>query len=373
MGVGLSPLPLAATRLPPPPLADPGLCSVGRRGSLAYGSPPRPPGLVRARRSACGCRACSAAPAPSGPPGLRGPRPGAVRLRGGPRPAPLGPLAALRHRLRGSPRRARLCGRWPGPGLGLLAGLRLGGRGRPPTGPCSARRFPARVSSGPPALRPAPGPLGLCGGLGFSPAAPRPAAPAGGSRGPWARLGGLRPPPAARSAPPEGRASRAPLRHPAPVGAGPRGPLSSPVVNPEIVNLDCYTVRVVPPAGSPIVAPRVKAKPLRGGFASLDPLRYGTFAPAGLTFWPVRGTLDFLGPFRSLRGAAARAVSTVRRKPPPEKSGGGFFMLWAPPSLAGIETLCLAPAALLSLDTRSSDSANATKPLLFCCVGWIQI
>ena len=121
-------------------------------------------------------------------------------------------------------------------GLGLLAGLRLGGRGCPPAGPCSARRFPARVSSGPPALRPAPGPLGLCGGLGFSPAAPRPAAPAGGSRGPEARLGGLRPPPASRSAPPEGRVSRAPLRHPAPVGAGPRGPLSGAVDSPKIVN-----------------------------------------------------------------------------------------------------------------------------------------
>lgn len=251
-------------------------------------------------------------------------------MRGGPRPAPLGPLAALRHRLRGSPRRARLCGRWPGPGLGLLAGLRLGGRGRPPAGPCSARRFPARVSSGPPALRPAPGPLGLCGGLGFSPAAPRPAAPAGGSREPEARLGGLRPPPAPRSAPPEGRASRAPLRHPAPVGAGPRGPLSSPVVNPEIVNLDCYTVRVVPPAGSPIVAPRVKAKPLRGGFASLDPLRYGTFCPGGLD---IQARSWYIGLPRPVPlpsgGRRSRGVHGTA-KAPTREIGWGFFHALGP-------------------------------------------
>ena len=244
--MGLSPLPLAAYAAPPasPRGSGPLLRRAAGVPRLRLASPPSGFGscssvrfvvaaLVRPLRPLRGLRACAApgperfacaaAPGRGAGPSLR-PRPAPRRLRG------IGLWA--------SPRRARLCGRWPGPGLGLLAGLRLGGRGCPPAGPCSARRFPARVSSGPPALRPAAGPLGLCGGLGFSPAAPRPAAPAGGSRGPRARLGGLRPPPAARSAPPEGRASRAPLRRPAPVGAGPRGPLFSPVVNPEIVNLD---------------------------------------------------------------------------------------------------------------------------------------
>ena len=130
--------------------------------------------------------------------------------------------------------------------------------------------------------------------------------------------------------------------------------------------------------------PRLRLASPPSGFRSCSSVRFavaspalthyamGLFAPAGLTFWPVRGTLVFLGPFRSLRGATARAVSTVRRKPPPEKSGGGFFMLWAPPSRAGNETLCRAPAALLSLDTSSSDSANATKPLSFCCVNPLE-
>ena len=237
-----------------------------------------------------------------------------------------------------------------------LPALRAGCRQRvAPPGPPSARpsgfgggwlrpRGPARPfgplvwGRWPPGPFCAPAPARACwrvfpGALlavGLSPAAPRPAAPAGGSRGPEARLGGLRPPPASRSAPPEGRVSRAPLRHPAPVGAGPRGPLSGVVDSPEIVNPDCYTVRVVPPAGSPIVAPRVKAKPLRGGFASLDPLRYGTFCPGGLDILARSWYIGLPRPVPLPSGGRRSRGVHGTAKTPTRFLGWGFFHALGP-------------------------------------------
>ena len=325
MGVGLSPLPLAAARLPPPPLAGPGLCSVGRRGSLAYGSPPRPPGLIRARRSACGWPACCAlrfAPA-RGPP-LRSSR----SVVGRP---PAGALSRPRLRRGLPPPSSALWSFLRSGGLASSQVCAWGGRGCPPAGPCSARRFPARVSSGPPCAPPCSGAPGALWWSGLLPCRPPPGRPRWGLPGAQGPFGwGFAPPPASRSAPPEGRASRAPLRRPAPVGAGPRGPLSSPVVNPEIVNPDCYTVRVVPPAGSPIVAPRVKTKPLRGGFASLDPLRYGTYCPGGLDILARSWYIGLPGPVPLPSGGRRSRGVHGTAKAPTREIGWGFFHALGP-------------------------------------------
>lgn len=295
-------------------------------GTSAYGLAPRAcRSRLRARRSACGWPACCAAPSGR----ARAPRPGAFRLRGGPRPAPLGPLAALRHRLRGSPRRARLAvsvaraGAWPprraalgGPGVPALgralvpAGSPLGSRPGPPCAPpCSgapgaaavafraARVLPCALPSRRPrwGLREARGPSG------------------------WAS-----PPVRFAVGSPVGRASRAPLRHPAPVGAGPRGPLFGAVVNPEIVNPP--RVRPVRVPSDRSAGPHIPAA--RPAFTACPAPGASPFFPSGaargLTSYAKRDMLMFRGPFHSFRGVAASAVSTDGKKSPPNFQGGDF-------------------------------------------------
>lgn len=218
--------------------------------------------------------------------------------------------------------------RWPGPGLGLLAELRLGGRGCPLWGGPSSRLVP-RSGLVPAPLRSAllvVGRASRCcgGGRGFSPAPSRPAVPAGDSGKPEARLGGLRPPSALRSAPPVGRASRAPLRHPAPVGAGPRGPLFGAVVNPEIVNPP--RVRPVRVPSDRFAGPHIPAA--RPAFTACPAPGASPFFPSGaargLTSYAKRDMLMFRGPFHSFRGVAASAVSTDGKKSPPNFQGGDF-------------------------------------------------
>ena len=259
----------------------------------------------------------------AGPPSAR-----PARSSGGPRPGRIRALAFGA----ASPRPPRLCGRSSAPGAWPPRRSALGGgRGCPPAGPCSARRFPARVSSGPPCAPPCSGAPGALWWSGLLPCRPPPGRPRWGLPGAQGPFGwGFAPPPASRSAPPEGRASRAPLRRPAPVGAGPRGPLSSPVVNPEIVNPDCYTVRVVPPAGSPIVAPRVKTKPLRGGFASLDPLRYGTYCPGGLDILARSWYIGLPGPVPLPSGGRRSRGVHGTAKAPTREIGWGFFHALGP-------------------------------------------
>lgn len=108
--------------------------------------------------------------------------------------------------------------RWPGPGLGLLAGLRLGGRGCPLWGGPSSRLVPRSGLVRPPCAPPCSGAPGAAAvafraarvrgcaalpGALRSPLPPsRPAVPAGDSGKPEARLGGLRPPSALRRLPP---------------------------------------------------------------------------------------------------------------------------------------------------------------------------
>ena len=74
------------------------------------------------------------------------------------------------------------------------------------------------------------------------------------------------------------------------------------------------------------------------------------------------------GSFRSLGGHLSQGVRG-RQKAAWSISTRRLFLLPRNcSSRAGIVALCRAPAALISLDTKSSDSANATKPLSFCCV-----
>lgn len=222
MGVGLSPLPLAATRLPPPPLADPGLCSVGRRGSLAYGSPPRPPGLLRARRSACGWPACCAlrfAPA-RGPP-LRSSR----SVVGRP---PAGALS-----------RPRLRRGLPPPSSALWSFLRSGGLASSQFcawGAGGARlRAPARPGGSPLGSRPAPLRSALLRGPWGSvvvwasplppPARPPPLGAPGGPGPVWV---GLRPPARFAVGSPRGSRFSRPSPSSSPGGGGPPGPAFQP-------------------------------------------------------------------------------------------------------------------------------------------------
>ena len=203
MGRGLSPPPLAAAAAPPPSPHGSQLGSpVGPAGAPRRCSgPPRFPGPA-------GFGSCSSPPLWCPGPWARGrgrplsgPSPfespgGSVSLARRPPPLaglspPLVPGSPLwRLPGPGSPRRALLWGRWArrgglgprsfrsgGPGAARLRALRRGGAA-----------LPARLPSRPPCA-PLPGPhVARCGSsgaavdAGFSPASPRPAAPAGGSR-----------------------------------------------------------------------------------------------------------------------------------------------------------------------------------------------
>lgn len=263
-GWGSRPSPSALRASPRLPSRARASAPSGGGGSLAYGSPPRPPGLIRARRSACGWRALLRTPLRSG---ARAPPP-LVPL--GRRAAPGRGAFAPSPPARPPPRPPRLWGRSSAPGAWPPRRAALwGGRGCPPValwGPWAGS--PLRFRPGPPAAAPRSSAV-LCGSVARgcacrrlaripvraarvppfrrlpggaaasvfrgSPLRPPPAAPAGGSGCPRPDWVGFAPRPL-RGRPPRGSRFSRPSPASDPGGGGPRGPHFGAVDSPKIVN-----------------------------------------------------------------------------------------------------------------------------------------
>lgn len=226
--MGLSPLPLAAARLPPPPLAGPGLCSVGRRGSLAYGSPPRPPGLIRARRSASWLPRLFGR---SGPFGASGPARPPARSGSLARRPPPGPV--------GAPRRvAASASGLPPPCAALWSLARagawpprrsaLGGPGVPACGPQLGPAVPRSGLVRPPCAPPCCGAPGALWWSGLLPCRPPPGRPRRGLPGAQGPFGWAAPPARCAGGSPRGSRFSRPSPSSSPGGGGPPGPAFQP-------------------------------------------------------------------------------------------------------------------------------------------------
>ena len=327
--------------LPSPRPAGPGplplpSAAAGRRARrrASFAAPPSPPlGRLCARTRSAGarCRRLPAAPAllrcglPARSPLLR---------------AALGLVQRVGSR---------------GLSLGPLRGKRRGSSGPAPVGGLRWRsgRFPARLS-------------GVTWCAVFSPAPPRPAAPAGGS---GERVACSRWPSAPRCV---GRASRAPLAGPPSPGSDPPVGVFGPVDTPKTVNRCCaggpagphpgpdlHAACSRPAAALPLSHPR-QGCPSAGPGYSLGPAltRPGReICPAGLTFPARCATMSVRGLFRPFGGRPFGGVRGQTRAPSGDPGWGSFF--------APVPCHRAPPLPYSILDHLP---ANATKPLSFCCV-----
>ena len=228
MGVGLSPLPLAAYAAPPasPRGSGPLLRRAAGVPRLRLASPPSGfrscssvrfvvAALVRPLRPLRGLRAC-AAPGPERFACAAAP----ARPRWGPSPRcgiGFGAPPAVRGSVVGG----------PGRGLASSQGCAWGAGG-------ARLRAPAQPGGSPPGSRPAPlrsallrGPWGSVV-VWASPLRPPPAAPAGGSGGPGPDWVGLRPPARCAVGSPRGARFSRPSPSSSPGGGGPPGPAFQP-------------------------------------------------------------------------------------------------------------------------------------------------
>lgn len=225
MGVGLSPLPLAAARLPPPPLSGPGWATRwARRGTSAYGLAPRAcrvqpvlvgplvvAALVRPLRPLRGLRAC-AAPGPE-----RFACPAApARPRWGPSPRcgfGFGAPPAVRGSVVGGPGRGLASSQVCAWGAG---GARLRAPARPGGSPLGSRR--------PPCAPPCSGAPGALWWSGLLPCRPPPGRPRWGLPGARGPFGWASPPARFAVGSPRGARFSRPSPASGPGGGGPPGP-----------------------------------------------------------------------------------------------------------------------------------------------------
>ena len=201
--------------------------------------------------------------------------------------------------------------------------------------------------------------------VGFSPAPPRPAAPAGGSGEHEARNGWASPPAAWPAL------LAVLLRHP-PRPGRPGARAFGAVDNPEIVNRGLHVACEPPfsPAALPLSGFRQgcpsahRLSRFRDRKCGLD-LAGREICPAGLTFRPGRGTLYWRGPFRSFGGRPFRGVRG--RQKPLGLSTRRLFLCFA-----HFRDPLSPPPPFVHLILSRQSAPNATKPLSFCCVRWLS-